>query len=376
MLYAKYISMCEQLDAVDEVRWLFRQIFANGESEGENISEPILVSFDVSHGMKNSLNTIGVSILDTRSFARLETRKLKPHQHTHSILWTGTYVLYYGNPGVRRAREKARFGGHVQKVTKSNRMSLLSHLFSYDKEEDTESCCQSHKFRPFQPPIIDVQSSSRSAANARPIIVVGHDIRNDLRSLSNVGFDITQVARVVSFLDTQKIARDFFWKEDRGYNVSLKDLCAPFGIEAKKLHNCGNDAACTLLVLLSLAYKILENDTPGNDLDESDEHGKDTPGSYKYPILEETVQAALMSGEQRRRQRREEQEKKSEQEKSELAKKIGQAKKIERVKKMEQVDKMAQEKEMKQEQQNVKDRAENFNSATSYSTTQWGCEVK
>jgi hypothetical protein len=118
MLLAKYISMCKQLDAVDEVRWLFRQIFANGESEGENIGEPILVSFDVAHGMKNSLNTIGVSILDTRSFARLETRKLKPHQPTHSILWTGTYVLYYGNPGVRRSRGKARFGGHVQKVTK------------------------------------------------------------------------------------------------------------------------------------------------------------------------------------------------------------------------------------------------------------------
>jgi hypothetical protein len=36
---------------------------------------------------------------------------------------------------------------------------------------------------------------------------------------------------------------------------------------------------------------------------------------------------------------------------------------------------MTREKELKQEQQNVKDRAENYNSATSYSTTQWGCEV-
>jgi hypothetical protein len=335
--------MCEQLDAVDEVRWLFRQIFANSESEGEEVSEPILVSFDVAHGMKNSLNTIGVSILDTRSFARLETRKLKPHQHTHSILLTGTYVLYYGNPGVRRARGKVRFGGHVQKVIKSNRMSLLRHLFSYSEKEDTEPCCQSHKFRSFQPSVIDVQSSIKSAANTRPIIVVGHDIRNDIRSLSNVGFDITQVARVVSFLDTQKIARDLIWKEDRGYNISLKDLCGLFGIEAKKLHNCGNDAAYTLLVLLSLAYKILGDDTPGNDLDESDEHGKDTPGNYKYAIVEETVQAALMSGEQRRRQRREEQEKKMEP-----------AKKSEQVKKMEQGNKMTREKESKRNSRMLK----------------------
>jgi hypothetical protein len=355
MLLAKYISMCEQLDAVDEVRWLFRQIFANGESEGEDVSEPKLVSFDVAHGIKNDLNTIGVSILDTKSFARLETRKLKPHQHTHSILWTGTYVLYYGNPGVRRARGKARFGGHVQKVTKSNRMSLLSHLFSYDKEEDTESCCQSHKFRSFQPPIIDVQSSSRSAANARPIIVVGHDIRNDLRSLSNVGFVIMQVARVVSFLDTQKIARDLFWKENREYNVSLKNLCALFGIEAKKLHNCGNDAAYTLLVLLSLAYKILGDDTPGNET---------------YGISVEIVEDALLSGEQRRKKRRKEQEKKSIQaEKSEQAEKNEQEKKTEHAKKMGQANKM------EQEQLNVQACAENPDSATSYSTAQWGCEV-
>jgi hypothetical protein len=357
ILLAKYISMCEQLDAVDEVRWLFRQIFANGESEGENISEPILVSFDVAHGMKNSLNTIGVSILDTRSFARLETRKLNPHQYTHSILWTGTYVLYYGNPGVRRARGKARFGGHVQKVTKSNRMSLLRHLFSYSEKEDTEPCCQSHKFRSFQPPFIDVQSSIKSAANARPIIVVGHDIRNDLRSLSNVGFDITQVARVVSFLDTQKIARDLIW-EDRGYNISLKDLCTLFGIEAKKLHNCGNDAAYTLLVLLSLAYKILGGDTSGNDA-----HG-DTPRNETYGILVEIVEYALLSGEQRRKKRGKEQEKKSIQaEKSEQAENNEQEKKTEHAKKMEQ------------EQLNVQACAENLDSATSYSTAQWGCEV-
>jgi hypothetical protein len=59
MLLAKYISMCEQLDAVDEVRWLFRQIFANGENEGEDVSEPIFVSFDVAHGSKMTLTQLG-----------------------------------------------------------------------------------------------------------------------------------------------------------------------------------------------------------------------------------------------------------------------------------------------------------------------------
>jgi hypothetical protein len=42
---------------------------------------------------------------------------------------------------------------------------------------------------------------------------------------------------------------------------------------------------------------------------------------------------------------------------------------------MEPAKKMGPEKEPKQEQQNNTDRVESFDSATSYSTTQWGCEV-
>lgn len=98
--------MSEQLDMVEEVQRLFHQIFARKSG-----NEPIFVSFDVAHGNKKGPSAIGVSVLDTRSFAGLETRKLKPHQHTHSPLWTHTYVLQYGSQGVRSAKSRALFHG-------------------------------------------------------------------------------------------------------------------------------------------------------------------------------------------------------------------------------------------------------------------------
>jgi hypothetical protein len=86
-------------------------------------------------------------------------------------------------------------------------------------------------------------------------------------------------------MDMQKIARDLFWKENRSKNTSSNDLCTLIGFQPIKLHNSGNDAAYTLVVLPSLASKILEKDTLEND----------TQGNDTHKILQETIQAALIS---------------------------------------------------------------------------------
>lgn len=265
-------STSEQLNAVEQVRRLFEQIFARKDGQRKSVDEPIFVSFDVAHGNKKGFSAIGVSLLDTRSFAG----KLKNREHTHSPLWTRTYIFHYGSQGVRLAQKRALFDGDAQKVTPTDRMSLLSHLFCYYNEK-VEPCCQSQKFLPFQPSARDPHLSSKAAAdsNARPIVVVGHSIPQDIYSLSKVGFDITQAAPVVAFMDTQTISRELYWKEDRSKNISLKDLCTLIGFQPIKLHNSGNDAAYTLVVLLSLASRILGNDT--------------------YETLEELIQSALLS---------------------------------------------------------------------------------
>lgn len=105
-----------------------------------------------------------------------------------------------------------------------------------------------------------------------------------------MGFDITQIASVVAFVDMQEVAQDLFWKKNRSKNKSLKDMCTFIGFQRLKLHNSGNEAAYTLVVLLSLASKILQNETHGNEA-----HGNEAHGNLTYAILEEIAKAALMS---------------------------------------------------------------------------------
>ena len=88
--------------------------------------------------------------------------------------------------------------------------------------------------------------------NQRPIILVGHDIQNDMRAVERAGYIIHHHAPVEAVLDTQDIAREVF----RGTR-SLGDLCCKLGIKAKNLHNSGNDATYTLLALLKMGTAIV-----------------------------------------------------------------------------------------------------------------------
>jgi hypothetical protein len=262
--------------SIEEIRHIFRNIFAGEDCKEKSNSEPVFVSFDIAHGNQKGMGAIGVSIFDTRCFTGSIIPR--PKNHKHPLLWTRTYVFNYGPQGVRRAKKRALFDGDAQKVTVGDRILLLRHIFSYHKEEDVETCCQSQKFRPFQPSGTS-QSPSR-VGDRRPIIAVGHAIHQDLRSLSKAGFSIEQVAPVLAVIDTQKIAQELYWKDHRSRNVSLQELCKLMGFQPTKLHTSGNDAAYTLTVLLSLASKILGNEEEGADAQD---------------ILEELVQIALDS---------------------------------------------------------------------------------
>ncbi|KAJ4286448.1 hypothetical protein N0V90_013148 [Kalmusia sp. IMI 367209] len=253
--------MSDQPNAVVEVRRLFQDIFASGDSEEKSNSLPIFVSFDVAHGNKKGFSAIGASVLDARRFTGSKSQRLK--NHDHSMLWTHTYNFQYGAPGVKRTQKRALFDGDAQKVKARDRIHLLTHMFFYPREEEVESCFQSQNFRPFQPS--GVPRSPSRVGDGRSIIVVGHAIKSDLCTLSMAGFNIAQVAPILAVVDTQKVARELYWKDDRSKNVSLKDLCMLLGFHPKNLHSCGNDAAYTLIVLLSLASRILGNEQEGTD---------------------------------------------------------------------------------------------------------------
>ncbi|KAH7136125.1 hypothetical protein B0J11DRAFT_576669 [Dendryphion nanum] len=266
--------MSDQPNAVEDVRHLFQNIFAGEDSEGKSKTKPIFVSFDIAHGSKKGFSAIGVSVLDTRCFTGSTLHEFK--NHGHSLFWTHTYNFQYGSPGVKRTQKRALFDGDAQKVSARDRTRLLEHIFFYPMDEDVTPCCQSQSFRPFR--ASGAPRSPSRVGDGRSIIVVGHAINSDLRSLSRAGFSIAQVAPILAVIDTQKVARELYWKDDRSKNVSLKDLCTLMGFHPTKLHSCGNDAAYTLIALLSLASRIV---------------GKEQEGAAARDTLEELVQITL-----------------------------------------------------------------------------------
>jgi hypothetical protein len=108
--------------------------------------------------------------------------------------------------GVKRKQKSALFHGQVQQVKWSERMPLLTHIFSHRDGGDVESCCGSRKFPLYQ--VTDLPPEPVGELTARPIIIIGHAISGDFQSLSKAGFDITDAARVVATIDTQKLARE------------------------------------------------------------------------------------------------------------------------------------------------------------------------
>jgi DNA polymerase III epsilon subunit-like protein len=83
---------------------------------------------------------------------------------------------------------------------------------------------------------------------SRHVVLVGHDIRNDLHAMRSLNFDFP--ASIISILDTSRITRELDVTVS-----SLTDLLEVFQCPFDKLHCAGNDAHFTLRALLLLAIK-------------------------------------------------------------------------------------------------------------------------
>ena len=82
------------------------------------------------------------------------------------------------------------------------------------------------------------------------MVLVGHDMENDLRCLESIGVNLT--SGVIAHLDTQ-IAHQAWKKSDssRSLTAVLNDL----DYQPRHLHNAGNDAVWTLRALIGIALE-------------------------------------------------------------------------------------------------------------------------
>lgn len=184
-------------------------------------------------------NGIGVSVLDSRSLRGVDPGDdgkpwfdLMQHLHMRPI----EHKKYVNKRFVKGCADQFNFGESVEvKIQDAGR--ILDRIFSDPS--------RIHEASNLDTAIPDIEPS---------IMLVGHDLKNDTDYLKRLNFTTKHVAGKI---DTQRMARI-----SKKQSPGLSKLLAALSIDAKNLHNAGNDAAYTLQALVSVA--VQEHRQPGN----------------------------------------------------------------------------------------------------------------
>lgn len=91
-----------------------------------------------------------------------------------------------------------------------------------------------------------------ASEDKRPVILVGHGIKNDLNYLSKIGYNVWNVPQIHDEVDTSKMYR----RLERAQNErGLEAICSELGWCGFDFHNAGNDAYYTLQSMLIIAFR-------------------------------------------------------------------------------------------------------------------------
>lgn len=96
----------------------------------------------------------------------------------------------------------------------------------------------------------EIMSPKSESGQPRDVVIVGHDVKQDIDYLNTLDFDVYEMADLLEIVDNQKL------HQHRSKICNGQSLCAILaGLEIpyRFLHNAGNDAVYTLQSLLRLA---------------------------------------------------------------------------------------------------------------------------
>ncbi|KAI9717749.1 MAG: hypothetical protein M1812_004478 [Candelaria pacifica] len=101
----------------------------------------------------------------------------------------------------------------------------------------------------------------------RNIILVGHDVSNDITFLQNLGYNPIKLANILEISDTASLFRAL--KRDQNPRA-LGTILYELGLIGWNLHNAGNDAAYTLQAMIAIAFRSLGATQGRSALDEEE----------------------------------------------------------------------------------------------------------
>jgi hypothetical protein len=197
-----------------------------------------LVSISGPIFLASRLICTGISILDSRLIKGVDPGDdgkpwfdLMKHVHLRPI----EYKKYVNKNFIKGCPDAFNFGT-TDMIKLEDAGRIMTRIFS-DPTRIHEAC-------DFKNDIVDVEPT---------IMLIGHALSNDTEYMRRLNFSPKHVAGKI---DTQKLAR-ISKKQPPG----LTKLLAALSIDAKNLHNAGNDAAYTLQALIGVA--VQEHHHPG-----------------------------------------------------------------------------------------------------------------
>jgi len=97
-------------------------------------------------------------------------------------------------------------------------------------------------------------SRSPYSSKTYKVVLVRHDVAADVKYLKELGFNVARmISDCINTADLYKASRR------DGKQSTLSTLLLQYGIAAKHLHNAGNDARCTLRVIVAIALDDSQN---------------------------------------------------------------------------------------------------------------------
>ena len=209
-------------------------------------SEPIIIAIDVESWERNhnAVTEVGVATLDTRDLQGHAPGRVGEDWQKHirarhfRVIENKDYInkdFIDGCPGAFQFGDSEFVG----------LKSMASVLTSCFHEPFSKKAADDGSW-----PDVEEDANAEKTTEKRNIILLGHDVGNDISYCHKLGFSVTNRGNLLEILDTAAMYRAY----TRDPNPkSLGKILLGFDLDGWHLHNAGNDAVYTLWAFLAIA---------------------------------------------------------------------------------------------------------------------------
>jgi hypothetical protein len=236
-------------------------------------SDVVLLSVDVEvyERSHKQLTEIGIAVLDTRQLVDISPGEggknwMEKVQGRH--LWIREYMHLTNKDFVTGCPDRyEECFGTSEVVSTRDAVKILENCFEDPtlaaKGGKTRLPSSDDEGKPAKQPETAKQApgtssgdgeASAASVNPRKIVVIGHDITQDLSHLKGINFDLLANNNVLEVLDTSELYRTMRHEEKA---PSVSTMLYNFDISGWNLHNAGNDAGYTLQAFVGIAVRSM-----------------------------------------------------------------------------------------------------------------------